>query len=206
MMKIPTLFERGEHGLVVPKITPGCEWAATDGGGLLTIMIDGQNVKVAGGKLLKRVKPADPTYTEGTYVPCTQEDDPYLYQAYDAERWPGDGIYEAYGPKINGNPHGANANRLVKIAPVDTVLIVTVASTKIKRGHQYSTQEFFDSLKLELSESPEIEGFVFQFENPGMKLQKAAKIKRKDFGLTWPPPKVEVPVSATYNESLLLTD
>jgi hypothetical protein len=48
-----------------------------------------------------------------------------------------------------------------------------------------TSQEFYDTLKAELRES-DIEGLVFHWEEPALHPIKFAKIKRKDFGFSWP--------------------
>lgn len=200
MMKIPTLFKRGgkeNNYHVLCELSPGCEWVL-EGQGMITIKIDGMNVQVkkvdtiAGEilKLYKRLKPSDGEYSSAAYIPAERDNpnDQYLFEAFDKlDRFATEGIYEAYGPKINANPQKADDHYMVRVAPVEGVLIVPKTAIVIKTGPGVTVQEFFNSVRRELFDSPEIEGLVWQFEEPSMTLKKAAKIKRKDFGFLWPP-------------------
>ena len=210
MIKIPTLFVRGNkenNYHVTPMITPGCEWVL-EGRGLMTIKIDGLNAQVkevtdttgSGDgtqkfKLYKRLKPAD-GYNEASYIPADRDNpmDQYLFEAFDTlnpHQQSLEGIYEVYGPKINQNPYKVESHLMVKIAPVDGVLIIGNGQTSILRGVGVTAEKLYDAIRTELRSSPEIEGLVFQFEEPTMTLVAAAKIKRKDFGFVWPPVEVK---------------
>ena len=72
MIKIPTMFERDEAVKGHPvkdAIKPECQWVL-DGEGIATAKLDGTNVKIANGGLLKRQKPKERDYDNASYVPC----------------------------------------------------------------------------------------------------------------------------------------
>ena len=111
MQKIPTMFARDETSKghpVIDQITPECAWVIA-GEGIPTRKLDGTNVKIEGWQLYKRQKPASGDDDEASYVPCDRHDpsDRYLWEAFYALDNPIDAIYEAIGPKIQGNKeHG----------------------------------------------------------------------------------------------------
>lgn len=194
MKKIPTLFERdpAKRYQVVPRLTLNCEWVLR-GDGFTTIKLDGVNVKVeAGGRLLRRLRPATGA-SEAAYVPFLEEDSDYpqVKEAYanavktsytNSLR---EGIYEVYGPKIEGNHQQVTEHMMIRIAPVDSQLMISTLTAGIKRGVGVAVETFFDSVKACLIDSPDIEGIVFHQESGGVPIAMA-KIKRKDFGLAWP--------------------
>src|SRR5687767_14163061 len=113
MQKIPTMFVRDESQRgrpVTDEWKPECLWVR-DGEGLASVKLDGTNVKIEWGVLLKRQKPkAGVAYDVASYVECRRDDpaDQWAFEAYDFEKNAGvliDGIYELVGPKIQGNPH-----------------------------------------------------------------------------------------------------
>lgn len=195
MVKIPTLFMRGgkEYDFhVIPVLHPGCAWVL-EGKGLVTVKVDGLCVKVmkdADGvpRLYRRLRPSTLEYSDAPFIPCLRDDhtEQNLFAAFDNYRYPpvSEGIYEAFGPNIQGNPQGTKTPGMVKINPVDGALIVR-PDTVIKRGYGHTLQDLFDSIKAELAVSP-IEGLVFVLEDPPMVPKSYAKIKRKDFGFDWP--------------------
>ena len=168
MEKIPTMYERDEATRgrsVKPVIKPNCRWVE-DGEGFATRKLDGTNVKVEGGVLWKRQKPADGDYDNAAYVPARLDDpaDRYLFEAFqDREKWE-DGIYEALGPKIQGNPEKYGRHALVRVVPVDPSLIVPEAPRAFNALRDYLSVE-------------DIEGFVFHHPDG-----RKAKIKKRDFG------------------------
>lgn len=173
MRKIPTLFERDETKKghpVTDRVKPGCEWVLA-GEGVATLKLDGTNVKVEGGQLYKRQKPKQGDYDEASYVPANRDDpsDKYLFEAFDFEggRWR-DGIFEAIGPKIQGNPQGMKYHALRVVVPHDLRLELP------------DFPRTFDGIRSFL-EGQAIEGVVFHHPDGRM-----AKIKRRDFGLPWP--------------------
>lgn len=186
MRKIPTMFQRDETARghpVVSRITPGCEWVLADEG-IATAKLDGANVRVTvfDERLLlcKRRKPPEgEPYTEASYVACDRSDpsDRWFFAALEAVEpvVVGPGIYEALGPHFQGNPHGFGCDRLVRVVPVDSLLVV------------YDAPRAFDALRDFFAGNPEsfvygpMEGLVFVHQDGRM-----AKIKRRDFGLPWP--------------------
>jgi len=176
MIKIPTIFERDESFRVTPVVKPECSWVL-EGAGFATYKMDGQNVKVEGGRLFKRQKPANgEPYTNASYVPCDPSDpsDKHLFQAAraagDLTQY-SDGIYEAVGPKIQGNPHNRDEPGLLKISPITNLMLLP---------NQFFDRSF-EGLKERLRDFP-YEGIVFHHPD-GVRM---AKIKRRDFGFQWP--------------------
>ena len=169
MEKITTLYERDEAQRgrpVKPGLKSSCTWVEA-GEGLATRKLDGTNVKVERGALWKRQKPAEGDYDNAAYVPARRDDpaDRYLFEAFDAQEEWTDGIYEAVGPKIQGNPERYERHTLVRVVPVDPSLILQDAPRT------------FESLRDYLSIN-DIEGIVFHHPDG-----RKAKIKKRDFGL-----------------------
>ena len=196
MVKIPTLFERDPATkLVIPSVRAGCEWVA-EGKGFGTIKIDGVNVKIqiveGQPKLYRRLKPSQDTEVEAAYIPCHPQDDEHLFKALANSGDRSAGIFEAYGPGINGNPQHAEDLGMVRLIPVAGFLMISNNVSPIRRGPSVTVQEMYDSIRAEL-EISEVEGIVFHLENPAMNPIKFAKIKRKDFGLSWPIQEVQMP-------------
>lgn len=175
MQKIPTLFARDmTTRRVTPEVAPGCEWVLA-GEGLATHKLDGTNVKVERGRLHKRQRPSSGDYDHASYAPCQRgrSDEKYLWEAFDGngDAWP-DGVYEAVGPKIQSNPEGLEAHLLVRVLPPDLEALALADCPRT-----------FDGLRDFLAARP-IEGVVFH--HPDGRL---CKVKRRDFGLPWPPSK-----------------
>ena len=203
--KIKTLFVKDPTTkLVIPQLNEDMEWVL-QGQGLTTIKIDGVNIKLKKnytGKITpyKRLKGYS---SDGTYVVVSKHDslDKPIWEAFEALNSKEEGFYEAYGPGINNNPHQVARPLLIKTIPVGGALMVSVNAPglRIVRGPKVTVQELFDSLRAELDESPEIEGLVFQLEQPSMNPIKFAKIKRKDFGFVWPVVRDITPSNVTVN-------
>jgi hypothetical protein len=177
MQKIPTLFVRDEtvkgHP-VTPVVKPECQWVL-DGEGRATGKFDGTNVRIRGGVLEKRQKPAVGDYDEASYVPCDRAHpaDRWMFEAFDRLVEAGllaEGIYELVGPKVQGNPHGYAGHTLLPVLPPGQVVLGPIAPERT-----------FEGLRAYLAEAP-FEGLVFH--HPDGRL---AKIKRRDYGLPWPP-------------------
>lgn len=177
MQKIPTMFVRDEtrpgHP-VTDQVKPECQWVL-DGEGMATVKLDGTNVKIEHGQLLKRQKPKDRDYDEAAYVPCDRENpaDRWAWEAFDAGHQ-GDGIYELVGPKIQGNPQRHPAHGLVPVVPFGF-------ATRVLDDMDRSYEGLKTWLKAHV-----VEGLVFH--HPDGRL---AKIKRRDFGFAWPSPGAE---------------
>ena len=170
MHKIPTMFERDENAPGHPvknAIKQECRWVA-DGDGYASRKLDGMNVKIEGGVLFKRRKPLRGDYDEASYVRCSRDDpaDKYLFQAFDHTEY-GDGVYEAIGPKIQGNPEHQTTHFLVCITPPETALRLI------------DPPRDFDGLRDWLADPEhDVEGVVWHHQDGRM-----AKIKKRDFGI-----------------------
>lgn len=172
MQKIPTMYPRDEAKKghpVMPGVKLECAWVEA-GEGVATRKFDGTNVKIEGGKLFKRQKPKTGDYDEAAYVEAKRDDpsDKYIFEGFDCHPEKKDGIYEAVGPKIQGNPEAIPSHMIVPVAPFHKSLELIV------------TDRTFDGLKNYL-ERNRIEGIVFHHPDG-----RFAKIKRRDFGLPWP--------------------
>ena len=168
MEKIPTMFVRDESKPghpVTDQIKSECQWVL-DGEGTATRKLDGMNVKIQNGKLFKRQKPKERDYDNASYVECEpcSPNDKYLFEAFGNGKL-ADGIYEAVGPKIQGNPERYNKHILIRVVPFDLSLVIK----NIPRD--------FNGLKEYLSDH-DMEGIVFHHPDG-----RFAKIKKKDFGL-----------------------
>lgn len=172
MQKIPTMYPRDEAKRghpVTPGVKPECAWVEA-GEGIATR-------KIEGGKLFKRQKPKDGReYDEAAYVEARRDDpsDRYIFEAFDnfmaILREPVDAIYEALGPKIQGNVEKQESHRLIRVVPPLDELVIPA-------DHLVRT---FDGIRAFLTDR-EFEGIVFHHQDGRM-----AKIKRRDFGLPWP--------------------
>lgn len=177
MQKIPTMYPRDETKKghpVMPGVKPECAWVEA-GEGIATQKLDGTNVKVEAGKLFKRQKPKNgEPYDEAAYVEARRDDpsDKYIWEAFDrlVTKW--DGIYEAIGPKIQGNPEGFKDHALIRVVPMSDILNLAMAVPRTFEG----LREFLSTSR--------IEGVVFHHQDG-----RLAKIKRRDFGLPWPLPR-----------------
>jgi hypothetical protein len=167
--KIPTLYERDETRRgrpVTPLIKAECVWVE-EGEGVATRKLDGMNVKVVAGVLHKRQKPTEGAYDEASYVPARRGDpaDRYLFEAFDsAPAWE-DGVYEAVGPKIQGNPEKYERHTLIRVVPIQPELVMA------------NVPRTFEGLREFLAVN-DIEGIVFHHSDG-----RKAKIKKRDFGL-----------------------
>ena len=184
MLKIPSLFERdwdGDKGRVLPVFALDLPSDA-----VATRKWDGTAVRVHQGELWKRYNlKANRSAPEG-FEPCGPRDERTGHQFGwvpvgdgPEDRWlreatkvgvPTDGTYELCGPKIGGNPEAWAAHVLI---PHGVDILNDVPTD-------------FDGLRKWLGEHL-IEGIVWwSAESDGPPL---AKIKRRDFGLPWPPRK-----------------
>ena len=196
MRKIPSLFMRNYETdrLVRDEVVPGSEWVLA-GEGHATIKHDGTAVMVRGGKLYKRYdrkrhkKTGEFKDAPPGWEPC--EEAPNKHTGH----WPGwvpvgdepgskwhreafakalaaragtlpDGTYEAVGPHFQRNPYGLVRDILWRHG-------MTIRPDPPRD---------FSSLRDYLSGHPGIEGIVWHHPDGRM-----VKIKRRDFGLPWPP-------------------
>lgn len=135
MRKIPTLFKRDPENMkyVLPEVHPGCQWVL-DGEGVPTRKYDGTCVffdgvewwarrEVKAGKAPPpRFEPVEADDNTGKTVgwePIGQSS----FAKFHAEAVAADdrttgypGTYELVGPKINGNPEGADYHQLIEHA------------------------------------------------------------------------------------------
>lgn len=200
MKKIITLFKRdyAGHREVYDEVVPGAEWVL-DGEGMATLKYDGTCCMMLEGVLYKRY---DRKFNKATkraiklgYVVQESDFKPAPNEWVQAQEhdlitghWPGwlrvgngpediwhreafdgndpDGTYELCGPKIQGNPEGLFQHVLI---PHGEVLFPLMPRT-------------FKGIRQWLIKNQRIEGVVWHHEDGRM-----VKIKRKDFGLTWPP-------------------
>lgn len=190
MKKIPTLFEKeyiGKHYYVISqRVTPGMEWVL-EGEGLATAKYDGTAVYYDGKKWYRRfdLKPGR-KLPEGA-IPCqdapdeetlhwphwvpvqwTDSSDCYICEAirtftYNHAQVPA-GTYEACGEGINGNHYGILGNTLYY--------------------HGYNVRKDVPRDYYGLREwlrTNYYEGIVFWLDG-----EPKCKIRRKDFGFSWP--------------------
>lgn len=210
MQKIISLFQRNYEGnrLVRNEVVPGAKWVI-NGEGTATVKWDGTCCMVRDGTLYKRYDLPLTDYwagqkkRKGYSGPWSLEmykSAPVGWEAAQPEpdattgHWPGwlavdplnsndkwhceatapdspvncgllDGTYELVGPKIQGNPYGLPSHALW---PHGT--------------EEVNAPRTFDALHAFFQQSPNIEGVVWHHPDGRM-----VKIKRKDFGLPWPP-------------------
>lgn len=175
MRKIPTIFIRDSKPKCTPvteEINPECQWVF-DGEGIATRKIDGVNVKIVRDNLDEgsqeayiRIKPNTRDYVEAEYEPllCGMSwKDKYIAAAVNSnEQW-NDGIYEAYGEGIRGNPEKVEGYHMVRISPVDMSLAIIDVPRSYRGLMGYLATH-------------DIEGIVFHHRDGRM-----GKIKTKDF-------------------------
>ncbi len=184
MKKIPSVFKRDYAGTrrVYDEVVPGCEWVL-NGEGFATEKIDGTSCLMREGKLYKRYdakkgrtpppewEAAEPAPNEHTghwpgWLPVGDDpEDKWHRAALEANPDLPDGTYELIGPKVQGNPHGVDGHQLIKHG-----------STELA-----GVPRDFDGIRDWLADHP-VEGIVWYHPDGRM-----AKIKRRDFGLDWPP-------------------
>lgn len=185
MKKIPTLFERiyENHRVVgiTETVTPGFEWVLS-GDGDATVKIDGSCCAIINGELYKRYDAKKGKKPPAGAIPCCEPDtvtghcphwvkcdvsnpaDKWFVVAYQNMIPPlDDGTYEAVGPHFQGNPYRLHND-----------VLYTHGLVKIE------VERTFCGIKEYLSKHS-IEGIVFWKDG-----EPQCKIKRADFGLTWP--------------------
>ncbi len=186
MKKIPTLFERVFENNRLVGITdtvhPGMEWVL-NGEGVATIKADGSCCAIINGEFYKRYDakkgkkapdgaipccPPDPVTGHHPHWVKISHDDPsdkwFLTALKSCKGYMPEGTYEAVGKHFNGNPYGLHYDYLVKHG----IDIVEVERT-------------FNGIKRWLTENDSHEGLVFWKDG-----EPQCKIKRTDFGLTFP--------------------
>jgi hypothetical protein len=179
--KIPSVFKRNydTDNLIRDDVVDGCEWVAY-GEGVATRKWDGTACLIRDGRLFKRYdakgktpppnwEPCEPAGDPKTghwpgWVPVGEGPEDWLYRACKLDGLT-DGTYELVGPKVNGNPDGFDEHRLVRHG--EPVI------PDVPRD--------FDAMRVWFAQNA-IEGVVFHHPDGRM-----AKVKRRDFGLPWPP-------------------
>lgn len=185
--KIPTLFERefDAHRVVkvLDRVTAGCEWVLA-GEGEATEKVDGACCAIINGEFYKRYDAKRGRSAPPGAIPCQPSPDPYTghwphwvkvnpkntgdkwyLAAYENTPWyREDGTYEAVGVHFQNNPYGLDADFLERHGRI-----------KIK-----GCPRTYEGIREWLRVHP-VEGIVFWRDGkPG------CKIKRSDFGFTWP--------------------
>lgn len=189
MKKIPTLFERQfeNHRIVgiTDKITPGCEEAFLNG--YATIKFDGSCCAIIDGKLYKRYDAKKGKKPPEGAIPCCDPDPVTGHWPHwvlvdfnnPADKWFVKAVcnifspdtrdisyatFEAIGPHFNGNPYSLLEDRLV----LHGEAILHDVPRTFKGVKQYLEDTY-------------IEGIVFWLDG-----EPVCKIKRSDFGFSWP--------------------
>lgn len=190
MKKIPTLFERlyDENGKVIgitDVVKPGFEWVLA-GEGQATVKVDGSCCMIDNGELYKRYDAKKGKTPPVGAIPCQPEPDPvtghwphwvkcdernpadhWYLEAFKAFRNTGPvipGTYEAIGKHFNGNPYDLSIDWLV---PHGVFVL-------------YGFPRTFEGMKDFLA-ACDYEGVVFWKDG-----EPQCKIKRTDFGFSWP--------------------
>lgn len=185
MRKMPCLFERDfadkRRPVLLNTVTPGCEWVLA-GEGVASIKRDGTACAVIGGALHARYDAKRGKQPPAGAIPCSEPDDvtghwPHWVRVGDEphfkwhrEAWEAswhelsDGTYELCGPRLQGNPERLDSHRFIRHGAE----VVLVERSRV-------------SLALWLAENQH-EGLVFAHPDG-----RFAKIRRADFGMTWPP-------------------
>ena len=183
MQKIPTMFERdweGDRSRVLDKVVPGCEWVI-EGEGVPTRKYDGTCVMLdEDGKWWSRREVKDgkqppPGFVSSGHDHITLknigwepiEQSPFAKFFAEAleNLGPGahPGTYELIGPKVQGNPEGAEEHLLCEHASATVIELPDRA---------------YDTIGAYLAVA-DIEGIVFHHEDG----RRMAKVKKRDFGL-----------------------
>lgn len=186
MKKIPTMFERvfKDHRVIgiLPNIIPGMEWVL-DGEGIATVKFDGSCCAIIEGRLHKRYDAKRGKKAPIGAIPCCEPDpitghhphwvkvdannpaDKWFVLAYEATPKVEicEGTYEAIGVHFNGNNHNLDKDVLIRHGE-DIV--------EVERS--------FEGIRKYL-EKHNIEGLVFWKDGCPQ-----CKIKRSDFGFSWP--------------------
>lgn len=185
MKKIPTLFERTyENHRVVGisnKVYSGMEWVLA-GEGTATLKLDGSCCAIINGELYKRYDAKKGKKPPSGAIPCCDPDpvtghwphwvkidennpaDKWFFNAFENSICDIDGTYEAVGPHFQGNPYDLEGDRLFRhgIRVLD------------------DAPRDFDGLR-EYLRNHKFEGIVFWKDG-----EPQCKIKRSDFGFSWP--------------------
>lgn len=200
MKKTPSVWKRDYEGtrLVYDEVVAGCEWVPA-GEGVPTVKLDGTACMSRDGVLYRRHdrkrkrgklraapegwEPCEPEPNEHTghwpgWVPVGDGPEDQYYR--EADLPPYDCTCELLGPKVQGNPHGFSWHILVPhgLVPQGAPFPEVLADLRDKNPRTFDeVREWLSSTHGRFSE-----GIVWHHEDGRM-----AKIKRRDFGLPWPP-------------------
>jgi len=186
MKKIPTLFIRDPRNMkfVTRDVHSDAVWVF-EGHGVPTVKKDGTNVRITvkNEQCVLVEKRRNPTREEKAlgaepdYMDAHREEpgDKHIFAAVDAtnfHNWP-DGAWpcEALGPKIQGGVE----------SPIPVLYQFTLAPLVIVEPIELT----FDDIRYYLAIHP-IEGIVWRDQRSNIDNPNFAKIKRRDFGFTWP--------------------
>lgn len=189
MQKIPTLFIRTFENHKLTGVTS--EFLYKEFEDILkvatpTIKWDGSCCAIIGGEFYKRYdakkgKPVpegaikcqdDPDPVTG-HLPCWVKVDPnnkadkWFMAAYNSDSYWADGTYEAIGPHFQGNPYDLEKDILVPHGKDEAVWDDTPLNS-------------FNNIRAYLN-MHDVEGLVYWYEG-----RPVFKIKRTDFGYSWP--------------------
>ena len=191
MKKIPTLFKREylNHHVVrtLPEVTPGCEWVL-EGEGIATVKWDGSCCAIINDELYKRYDAKNGKQPPEGAIPCCDPDpitghwphwvkcdrkkpeDQWFFAAFN---YPAFQFYrknksyytcEAIGVHFQGNPYHMDHDMLLPHGDD----IINDLDRSFEGIHTYLQNHV-------------IEGIVFWKDG-----EPQCKIKRSDFGLSWP--------------------
>lgn len=186
-MKIQTLFKPGPDGLATPELNTDMQWVVNNPKTRISIMLHGVALEVKWRAKGDWELQALPTNVNSTYaITEAFPQDKAIVEAFKRQTTRSTGTFIAYGKGVWGNPHNLNDAFLMRLSPLDGNLIVQKAKTKIRLYPHVTVKDFYDSVKEELTESPEIYGLVFFLEDQYQKQTHLAKVRQKDMGLQWP--------------------
>jgi len=195
---VSNLFKSDLQGMAKPELFPGSEWAKLNGS-LMTIKLDSIAVEV-GWDQKGTCWTIHRLHSNGLPDERLFRNSPSggaVWEAFDSMPTRKMGKYLVYGAAINGNPHRLSKTLMASFMPITHQLVVQEHKTIVCRGEDVSPAAFFNAIKQELEESPEIEGFVFHREDEKLNVTGMAKVTRQQMGLVWPVPKPErVPVTS----------
>lgn len=197
MKKIPTLFVREfeDHKVIdiKPELTsPDLQWVL-DGDGIATVKWDGSCCAIINNYFYKRFDAKDGREIPEGAIPCCDPDpitghwphwvpitidDPsskwYIAARFNSKGIFTEGTYEAVGPHFNGNPYKFETDILIPHGKLQ----IDELNKKLldETPHERTFEQIRDYLSIH-----GIEGIVFWKDG-----EPQCKIKRSDFGFTWP--------------------
>ena len=186
MKKIPTFFEKDSTNLGrVVNFIPVCnQWVITHG--IATRKYDGTACAIIDGELYKRYDVKKGRSIPNGAIPCQKADtitghhphwvkvtsnDKYHLEGFANSKNTfdlSDGTYELVGPKVQGNAEGFSIHMLI---PHKTY-VLDLTDLSFEGIREYLTYNTY-------------EGIVFHHKNT-LTDGRMCKIRRKDFGLSWP--------------------